>query len=62
MENHYSREFTTADLEDDHVAAAEKTRVTAADMQRAHTRVAARLGDVACEDRDTIAVEFELDD
>jgi hypothetical protein len=28
--------------------------VTRAELQRAHTRVAVRLGDVACSDRDTI--------
>lgn len=31
--------------------------VSRADLQRIHTRVATRLGDVACDDRDTVATE-----
>lgn len=39
-----------------------ESHVSAADLQRAHTRVATQLGDVVCEDRDTVSVTLESDD
>lgn len=59
MESTGSEDLTIVTSEDNQEAEPEKPRVSAADMQRAHTRVAARLGDVVCEGWDTVAVELE---
>ena len=59
MESSDSRDLAKETSGENQELEPKKPRVSAADLQHAHTRVTARLGDVACEDRDTVTVEFE---
>lgn len=59
MENVGSDDLTTTGSVEGKDVEVRDSHISAADLQRAHTRVVTRLGDVACEGRDTAAVELD---